>query len=137
MLLVLALFAIALVLAHLLLPRWGWKERAASTALVFFVLLAGAAVGHAQDVAPLTDPAVSAPAADPGAPGAGLDYVLIGVAVLAVIEACKRVAAAIPGKRAQEFSGYLGMAELAFRKLLDFVAGRSKHPEDQSAVKHE
>ena len=129
----------ALLIASALLPRWTWKERAASTAFVLGVLLLGAAVPTlAQDLSPITDPAVSiAPLADPSAPSAGFDYSLIALVVLIVVESAKRLAAAIPGKKADEFEGYLGTAELFIRKLVDFLAGRGKHPEDQSAVKHE
>jgi len=145
----LALYAVAFALVRFGLPDspGGGRRHAriiralAPVALaVLFVLLIGnfAPAAFAQD-APLTDPSVSADSisdvssSSPSSPA--FDYGLIAVIVLIVIESAKRLASAIPGKRASEFSGYLGTAELLVRKLVDFLAGRSKNPEDQSAIK--
>ena len=148
----LALYVLAFALVRFGLPDFPGGRRArrilsplaplaivALLAVLFVGVTGGSFVAHAQDAVAVTDPSVPAgsisDASPSSVPGSAFDYGLIAVIVLIVIESAKRLASAIPGKRADEFEGYLGTAELLVRKLVDFLAGRSKNPEDQSAIK--
>jgi len=127
----------------------GSPRRLALAAALAYALVAVLGVGTIVELVnpssalaqavPVTDPSVPSIPGDPSVPSenpfGGYAVYLLGL--LIVVEAAKRLAALLPGKKVDEFEGYLGSAELLLRRLVDFLAGRGKHPEDQSAVKHE